>query len=415
MIIESFEIKSYRSCLSAKFPLQPELTGLIGINGSGKSNLLNAIALLKKINRARPPIRDVDSSSQNTCRIALKVRHQNKTIYIKGNVVYETDEHNYDDVYTSQLKFNFQEFTGESKWIEIPIQFLGYPRDDLFMDSSSTIGDRQMYMINYFSPTGYQLIRKSKEIQQYLSEVFTLFNGINYYSASQFSDPSRCPVSIELEEGRPLRRARISGGRVAHEQFILDLYRSHRAKDKQYKRYSNTIGKEGIGLVDRIQFLEMEMPSSYYKVETGGKISKIERNRLLVVPRFTVNNTDLSPNQLSEGTFKTLALVFYILTDDSRVLLIEEPEVCVHHGLLSSIISLIKTQSKKKQIVMSTHSDFVLDYLDPDNLLLVEWSAEKGTTAKPLGKSMSKNDYKALRFYLEESGNLGEYWRESRF
>jgi predicted ATP-dependent endonuclease of OLD family len=415
MLIESFEIASYRSCLRAKFLLQPDLTGLIGVNASGKSNLLNAIALLKKIIRSRPPIRPEDSSSRNTCRIALAVRHRNKAIHIRGNVIYETDEHNRDDIYASQLKFNFREFTGESKWIRIPIQYFGSARDDIFMDSSPLISDRQMYMLKYYSRTGYVTIHKSKEIQQHLSEIVTLFSGINYYSASQFSDPSQCPVSIELEEERPVRRARFGAGRLSHEQFMFDLYRSHRANDRQYKRYLNTIGREGIGLVDSVQFPELEMPSSYYKAETGGKISKIERNKLLVVPIFTVNNTELSPNQLSEGTFKTLALVFYILTDDSRVLLIEEPEVCVHHGLLSSIISLIKTQSKKKQIVMSTHSDFVLDHLDPDNLLLVEWSAEKGTTAKPLNKSMSKDDYKALRVYLKESGNLGEYWRESGF
>ena len=414
MILKSFETKSYRSCIKTKFPLHPELTGLIGINGAGKSNLLTAIVLLKKINRSRPPTRHVDSSSRNTCQVALEVGHQNKTLFVRGNVAYETDEHNFDEIYVSRLKFNFREFTGKSQWIDIPIQFLGSSSDDILMYSPQ-MGTRQPSMLKYFAFPAYEVIRKSKEIQQLLSEVITLFDGINYYSASQFSDPSQCPVSIELEEERPLRRFRSGIGRVGHEQFILDLYRSHKAKDTQYKRYSNTVGKEGIGLIDEIQFLEMEMPSSYYKVETGGKISKFERNRLLVVPRFTVNNTELSPNQLSEGTFKTLALIFYILTDDSKLLLIEEPEVCVHHGLLSSIISLILTQSKKKQIVMSTHSDFVLDHLGPENLLLVRWSAEKGTIATPLRKSMSNNDYKALRVYLKESGNLGEYWKEGGF
>ena len=92
--------------------------------------------------------------------------------------------------------------------------------------------------------------------------------------------------------------------------------------------------------------------------------------------------------------------------------MIEEPEVCIHHGLLSSIISLIKSQSKQKQIVISTHSDFVLDHLDPENLVLVKRQPNKGTKATQLSKSMSTNDYKVLREYLEESGNLGEYWRE---
>jgi hypothetical protein len=50
--------------------------------------------------------------------------------------------------------------------------------------------------------------------------------------------------------------------------------------------------------------------------------------------------------------------------------------------------------------------------LDPENLVLVKRQPNKGTIATQLSKSMSKNDYKVLRGYLEESGNLGEYWRE---
>jgi len=248
--------------------------------------------------------------------------------------------------------------------------------------------------------------------QHLFPDIVSLFNGINYYSASQVSDPSRCPVSIELEEGRPLKRSR---SYASHEQFIFDLYRTWKEQGKSYKRYLSTVNKEGIGLIDDFEFTEVDMPSSSYEVRSGGKIRKIERNRLLIVPSFSIAGNKLSPNQLSEGTFKTLALLFYVLTDESKLLLIEEPEVCIHHGLLSSIISLIKTHSKQKQIVISTHSDFVLDQLFPENLVLVKRQTNTGTTAKPLSKSMSKNDYKALRRYLEESGNLGEYWREGGF
>ena len=134
-----------------------------------------------------------------------------------------------------------------------------------------------------------------------------------------------------------------------------------------------------------------------------------------VVPSIIIDNLNLSPNQLSEGTFKTLALVFYILNDDSNLLLIEEPEVCVHHGLLNSIIELIKIQSNFKQIIISTHSDFVLDKLEPENVVLVDKNRNKGTIAKSLFKTLSKNEFQALKDYLENSGNLGEYWKEGGF
>jgi energy-coupling factor transporter ATP-binding protein EcfA2 len=333
MKLRSFEIDSYRSCIKTKFPLQDQLTGLIGINGAGKSNILNALMLLRKLYRARPPARDEESSSLSKCHIAAEIEHQNKTLFIKGKIAYETDERNYDEVYHSELKFNFREFTDYSNWINIPIQWLTEPYPFTVLDD--TLPEViQMEVFRYFpfkDYDEYKMTLKSKKIRQLLHNVGALFDGISYYSASQFSDPSRCPVSMEFEENRPLRRPRSGTG---HDKFILDLYKSSKADDTQYKRYLNTVGNDGIGLVNEIEFREIEMPSSYYEVKVGGKISKIERTRLLVVPRFTVNDTQLSPNQLSEGTFKTLALVFYILTDDSKLLLIEEPEVCVHHGLL---------------------------------------------------------------------------------
>jgi predicted ATPase len=91
--------------------------------------------------------------------------------------------------------------------------------------------------------------------------------------------------------------------------------------------------------------------------------------------------------------------------------LLEEPEVCVHHGLLSSILDIIKAFSRRKQIVISTHSDFVLDALAPDNVFVVRRSASKGTTVARVSEKMTVRQYQSLKKYLMESGNLGEYWR----
>lgn len=405
MILKSFEIKSYRSCIKTEIIFHPELTGLIGINGAGKSNILNGIQIMRKICQSRYiPFKEKDTSF-NKCQIKAEIQYEDKSIYLKGDVTFVTDEKNADEVLNSELKWNLGEFTGDNNWLNIPIELIAF-------------NENRHINPNYL----YAKMKRSKDLDKYfnvvqknrplLIKLFTFFNGINYYSASQFSDPSRSPVSIELEEQRAVRRTRTF---ASHEQYIHDLYRSWNTKSVQFKRYYNTIGKNGIGLIDDISFTEVEMPSSSYEVQSGGKIKKIEKNRLLVVPSFSIDGYTLSPNQLSEGSFKTLALLFYILTDDSNMLLIEEPEVCIHHGLLNSIISLIKTQSKFKQIIISTHSDFVLDQLTPENLVLIKRQPGKGTVAKTLNKTMSNNDYKALRVYLEESGNLGEYWKEGGF
>ena len=81
------------------------------------------------------------------------------------------------------------------------------------------------------------------------------------------------------------------------------------------------------------------------------------------------------------------------------------------NGLLKSIVDLIKSYSTTKQIVISTHSDFVLDSLAPENVFLVRKEHRLGTKIKPVSKTLSAQDYAALKTYLAESGNLGEFWR----
>ena len=247
---------------------------------------------------------------------------------------------------------------------------------------------------------------------QFPIRLMSSLSNLSYYSATQFSDPSKCPISIELDDFRMSFRGRMN--RI-HQQFIYDLYRAHKSSNSNFQLFINTVGRNGLGLIDNIEFRDHTIPSSSYKVKTGGKIQQIENTKSIIIPSVKVDGLTLSPNQLSEGTFKTLALVFYILNDKNELLLIEEPEVCIHHGLLSSILQLIIQQSRHKQIIISTHSDYVLDMLKPENILLVHKEYDIGTNVSSISKSMSANDYRVLKDYLESEGNLGEYWKEGGF
>ena len=240
-----------------------------------------------------------------------------------------------------------------------------------------------------------------------------LTSSITYYSASQFTDPSKCPASLEIDEEGALRQSFFRHNE--HARFIYALYQQYKKSSKVYDQFLSIIGKTGVKLVDSIKFNEVKVPSRAVEVKTGGKVIKKAKQTLVVIPSFIIGKTKLSPNQLSEGTFKTLAIVFYLITDKSKILLLEEPEVCVHHGLLATVMELIKTFSSKKQIIITTHSDFVLDMLEPENVFIVQYLKDQGTVVKHIPKSFSKTNYKALKEYLNTSGNLGEYWRHGGF
>jgi predicted ATPase len=118
---------------------------------------------------------------------------------------------------------------------------------------------------------------------------------------------------------------------------------------------------------------------------------------------------------LSEGTFRALALLFYIVRGKRDLLLLEEPEVCVHHGLLDSVVAAIKEYSRDRQIVLSTHSDAVLDMLSPESVRLVRANELTGTRVVAVSTALSSRSLRALKEYLHTTGTLGEYWKHSGF
>jgi len=222
MKLKKFKIKSYRSCLNVKYTLHDDLTALIGINGSGKSNILNGMLLLKKMSQVgrRLPRKD---PSLNSCQIDVEIEHQNKIIYMKCDVSFSTDEKNYDEVQYSRVRWNFKNFFKSNKWYELPFEIFAY-RNSLHYNVGRPNMDILRYQHYSLDYLGRKIVIDKTVIkaQSLLFDIFRFFNGINYYSASQFSDPSRCPVSIELEEEKKKKRLRTN---VRHEQFLLDLYK----------------------------------------------------------------------------------------------------------------------------------------------------------------------------------------------
>ena len=414
MKISKVEIKDYRSCLNTSFSPHPNLSVLIGPNSSGKTNILNAMRLLKRLTEHEEKY--FHDEKPPTAESKLKVwfeLNKKKAIFTSKIHIY-TDDDNADVVISSTENWYLKDFTDSAKRVKIPLwsarnskNYMKYAarrytgnksRPKRFRASSYELYRRQMYF-DYFTP---------EEAMEPLHKISIYLSGMRYYSASQFTNPSKCPVSFEIEKESMRSRAYQLRG---HARFLFDLYREFKDGSDSYNQFFDIVGPKGIGLVDKIDFIDILTSSIHHAVQSGGEIQERKRDKSLIIPKFSVGKNELSPNQLSEGTFKTITLLFYLITETSSILLIEEPEVCVHHGLLHSIIELIKTYSHDKQIIISTHSDFVLDQVAPENVFSIIRTPNEGTKIKNITKTMSRNELSALRDYLEFEGNLGEYWK----
>lgn len=404
VILESIEIENYRSCRHVKFYLQEDLSVLIGPNGSGKTTVMNACLLLNRlVNDDSFMRRQQSNTAANKCRIKATFRIEERRAILTADIHLTTDDSNRDIVVGAEQYWYARDFTGTRTRIHAPlfIRRFGRAIEDIHSSKERT----------YF-PGVEKPVSIPRSFLQPFREIADTFGDMKYYSASRFTDPSRCPVAVEivqLDKG-----PRVSGfsHRSPHEMFILDLYdKWSDKKNSSYQAFYETIGPDGLGLVDDLKFLEIETSSEKVTVRTGGDVGTRTEKKKLVIPQFAIGGNQLSPSQLSEGTFKTIALLFYVIVGENSLLLIEEPEVCIHHGLLGSVIELIRSYSQEKQILVSTHSDAVLDMLEPRQVYMVTKNEDQCTSVTHLESSRSRQELNALRSFLSSDGGLGEYWK----
>jgi predicted ATP-dependent endonuclease of OLD family len=406
MIIKSAIITNYHSCRKTRIVFDPQLTALIGINGSGKTSILRALLLLKNAFKSHRYYRSLSSTDYIKSQIILEMQEDEDTIILKADIYYAFDEDLNENVVFSTTKWKINDLAG-NEWMDIPIEVIT-PNNQMamFEYNAKKIGINALTKSWYKYKNIKNIIPNN--VYDIISKVITYILGFNYYSATQFSDPGKCPSSIEVDNETQYRRMRSN----IHYTFLQDLYNLKNNDENTFLRYLALVNKKGIGLISDIKFQKINISSETVDIKISGFVNTQKRQKIIIIPKIKIGYSYLSPSQLSEGTFKTLALIFYAISTKSSFIMIEEPEVCVHHGLLNSIIEIIKAESKYKQIALSTHSDYVLDRLIPENVVLINKEELKGTTTRKLSLALTKNGYKAMHEYLESSGSLGEYWKE---
>src|ERR1039458_8658856 len=274
--IKKFSITNYRSCVNTSVEPHPDLSALIGKNASGKSSILNGILLLKSLfNQPGRPIRPDRTSARS--RINAELSCDNKIILLRADVLYSATETSRDEVFGGNISWNFRNLSGVDEWITFP---LGFDLDmyrhlptRFGMQSSKLFISRQ---IEFRFNAPKKLKKQLRYFATFAQPLHEFFGSISYYSASQFTDPTRCPVSIEIEDERIQRRALRQG---EHTRFLYDLYKIWKAGSRDYQEFLSIVGPQGLKLVDRIYFRELELPQSRYEVRVGGKVVRGKSQR----------------------------------------------------------------------------------------------------------------------------------------
>jgi predicted ATPase len=127
----------------------------------------------------------------------------------------------------------------------------------------------------------------------------------------------------------------------------------------------------------------------------GGTVQIFLQERNWVIPA----------SRLSDGTLRWLWLLALLLNPNYQLLTcIEEPEMGLHPDLLPLLAQLLRDASNRMQLIVTTHSDVLVDALSdtPESVIVCE-KHEGSTTMQRLDKS-------TLSEWLEKY-SLGQLWR----
>jgi predicted ATPase len=176
-------------------------------------------------------------------------------------------------------------------------------------------------------------------------------------------------------------------------------------------------GKDGEDIVSCLYYLRETNRGNYDAVEDALKAAFPSFERLDFPPvaagtlamtwKDTNFSTPLYMHQLSEGTLRFLWLVTLLQSPGlTAVTLLDEPEVSLHPELLSQLADLFREASSRSQIIVATHSDRLINFLNPEEVLVMDLN-DNGTTSAQWADTLDLNKW------LEEY-TLDEVWRMGR-
>jgi predicted ATPase len=123
--------------------------------------------------------------------------------------------------------------------------------------------------------------------------------------------------------------------------------------------------------------------------------------------KHRISDQYFGASSLSDGTLRFVALaVLFLQPVDHRppVILVDEPELGLHPYAIGLLASLIRHASVDNQVIVSTQSSSLVDYFQPDEVLVAD-RVDRGTQITHL-------DSARLDKWLEDY-SLGQLWEKS--
>ena len=361
------------------------LNVLIGPNGSGKSNLIEVIGLLKATTSdVLAPIREGGGSENWIWRGEPQATEARVEVAVK-QILLRLNEH------PLRYSIAFSGFFFGASYLKEEIAEDGRTEQDE--------GSAQRYLqrnggnivLNYRDEKGE---RKLRELPA---------NEIRFDQSilSQLKDPLQYPeltfLGISFENIRLYREW--SFGRNTPPRLPQKADLPNQFLDEDGKNLGMVLNRLRGDPKAKNKFLTA-LRQLYQEVEDFDV--QIDAGSVQVF--LQEGNVTIPATRLSDGTLRYLCLLAILCNPSLPSLIcIEEPELGLHPDVLPGLADLLREASERCQLVVTTHSDTLVDALTdtPESIVICE--KESGQTR------LKRLDKKELSHWLEKY-RLGELW-----
>jgi predicted ATPase len=370
------EIKGFRRLNDLNLELRP-LCVLIGSNGSGKTSLLDVFSLLaasalgelnKKISELNgiAALRTYDLNGPMSFELAMDVPHREPLVYYlaiaPSGIIYSIEEEK-----LTQLRSQYSE---------------------PFMHIHSNHGE-----IRYFEVEDSRLVRPSWEhnpLETSLSQVPKMFREPEEFRNKLASSTYYHVLNVEprapVRLPQPLRPASLPGR--DGEDLVSCLFYLRETNRDRYEIIEDTL-RTAFPDFERLEFPPV----------AAGTLAMTWKDKNFGHPLYM--------HQLSEGTLRFLWLTTLLQSPGlTAITLLDEPEVSLHPELLNLLAGLMREASQRTQLIVATHADRLIRFLEPNEVVTFDL-AEDGTTQARWADQMD------IERWLSEY-TLDEVWRLGR-
>lgn len=379
MKIVSFNIKNYRSIVEAPKINLNDYNVLLGKNNEGKSNIIRALSVcmncINDFRRFRYSIRS-DYSLNNKIYSWEKdfpISLQNRKIGRKS-------------IFELELFLNDEELNEFNQFLKTRIKI-----HNIIMKIE--IGDDNKPEVSFPTRGTNSLTKKKEQVLSFLSDKISF----NYIPAIRTENHA-----IRLIKNNIARELETLN---TNEEYINALDTIRKLQNEMLGAIGNNIKDELDEFLPKVNKVEIQIEDAYRIATSMSDIN------------VYVNDGVLTNIENKGDGVKSLAVLAMLknrsnILCESSFIAIDEPEAHLHPGAIDELASTLKELAKENQIIISTHNQAFINYLDLNNNIIVD--SGKAKPAKSiveirniLGIKASDNMINA-RFVLLVEGKTDE-------